>query len=115
MKVTIIQSLFSSHLTYSFPTPSSSGYTNSNTALQRRNYASFSNELNRKKKLKTLLILCKIFKRSVTLSEDLDGPKYFWVSFRGENVRFNEFILMYIMYLNGKLVLHIVGERKGSL
>lgn len=107
---TTLTSLLRAHLTYTFPDPRSSGYTINSSTLQWRNYSNFSKELDRKKRLKILLKLCKIFQRIGTLFRRLGRYKLVSGYYGYENVRFNERILTYVMYLNFNLVLHIVDE-----
>ena len=57
-----------------------------------------------------LKILKDIGKRCDPCQRIQNAPKRFRVSFGAENVRFNERILLDIMYLEGKPVLHIVDE-----
>ena len=58
----------------------------------------------------TLSVLDDLTKRCDPCQRVQNAPRRFRVSFGAENVRFNERILLDIMYINGNAILHIVDD-----
>ena len=58
----------------------------------------------------TLAILEDLSKRCDPCQRIQNAPRRFRVSFGADHVRFNERILLDVMYINGKAILHIVDE-----